>query len=248
MNLYEKRNHIVKILPSITKNIKGMASNSASPSETWFLQFKKQVTYKDEPIQNGFLKLFVTDDYILRVLKGCEHQIKNAVFGLNYEINIYQNIISPMLDNNICINFVTFLGSSKDFSYSRLLKFLQQEHPDETKNNLHQRLNYNIYSCLIQECRGRKSINDYNFTDEYNNYIINTSSNFLKYNFETCRFSAILTKTVENYKFVNFLHDFSRTKDQRELYNVLFQIAVCCYALSFSKTMHNDLHNENIFI
>ena len=46
-------------LSDYISNIKGLSSNSSSPSDTWIVKFKEDITYKNKPINYGFLKIFI---------------------------------------------------------------------------------------------------------------------------------------------------------------------------------------------
>jgi hypothetical protein len=63
------------------------------------------------------------------------------------------------------------------------------------------------------------------------------------------KYNMILLENMEDNLTLNkwlFMH--SMDKDWTEFYNILFQVAVACYAMSLSKMVHNDLHSSNIFI
>ena len=104
-------------------NIGGMASDSASPADIWFLTFNDRTTYKGEIVKNAFLKLFIDVDntHMSARLKQATQEMN----GLKYELNIYKDVIRPLVDLNICPNFVKYLASSTNCSYNNLLNFLK---------------------------------------------------------------------------------------------------------------------------
>ena len=57
MNINENFN-VCKI-SSIINKIKGLESNSASPTDTWIIYFNDDITYDNKPITSGFLKIFI---------------------------------------------------------------------------------------------------------------------------------------------------------------------------------------------
>ena len=42
--------------------IKGLPNTSGSPTETWIVEFKDDITYNDKPIKKAFLKIFMDTD------------------------------------------------------------------------------------------------------------------------------------------------------------------------------------------
>ena len=101
-------------------NIGGMAADSASPTDIWFLTFNGTTTYRGQNIRNAFLKLFVDIDNT----HVAPHTINTIeeINGLKYELNIYKDIIRPLVDLNICPNFVKYLASGTNCSFDNLLR------------------------------------------------------------------------------------------------------------------------------
>ena len=51
-------------------------------------------------------------------------ETSGELYGLNYELNIYKDIIRPIVDLNICPNFVKYLASGEKCSFNDLLNIL----------------------------------------------------------------------------------------------------------------------------
>ena len=81
------------------KKIQGFPSNSASPSDTWVVDFKKNTFYQDHKIYSGFLKIFI-NPISAKKFKYPD----NGLISLDYELKIYRDIIRPLVDLNICTN------------------------------------------------------------------------------------------------------------------------------------------------
>ena len=67
------------------------------------------------------------------------------------------------------------------------------------------------------------------------------------YDLNDLQFDINLTETFDNA--TNF-HDILRKPDiqDRNIYNILFQIFAACYTMSLTKMIHNDLHSGNIMV
>jgi hypothetical protein len=89
MNNIDENFNVCKISTVINK-VKGIASNSASPTDTWVVYFKDDITYDNKHITSGFLKIFMVPSYIL----GGN---VTANLGLKYEMDIYKYIINNLI-------------------------------------------------------------------------------------------------------------------------------------------------------
>ena len=225
--------------------VDGMESNSASPSDTWFLTFNNETTYDGIPVKKAFLKLFIDPEHTPHTLtSSITHEIK----GLEYELNIYKDVIRPLIDLDICPNFVKYLGSTKNCTYKDILNFLVGKIENAfrikfSKTECEKRLNYNILNCLLKKCVERPPIN-HNIGHKISD-ILDPVKNRL-------RFDMLLTETKQgSVKFFDFINNIIIPKidtARNILWETLFQIVAACYAMSLSKMVHNDLHSNNIFI
>lgn len=222
------------------KAIKGLQSNSSSPADNWVIEFIDNVHYNGKIHKKAFLKIFVNHNTVKYSTKYPEFLLK--LKALNYEINIYTKVINPLINNNICPNFIKNLGNSLNCTYNDLLDIIKNKLSFEgvlLKDYEHaQVLKRNISYILLQQPK-RPSINDnksYGYSKDFSLYdeikyciILNEDSD-----------SPVLSRWVRNNsKLSTFLE---------ELWNIIFQICVGCYAMSLSKLVHNDLHHDNIFI
>jgi len=104
-DLYDTTN--VCEIYSCVKNVKGLKSDSASPTDTWIITFKNDTTYNDKPINKGFLKIFVNNN---NKTLGKISKIKDIqLSALKYELRIYRDVIRKLVDYRICPNFIKYL-------------------------------------------------------------------------------------------------------------------------------------------
>ena len=231
--------------------VSGIESDSASPTDIWFINFNKNTFYKNKnnKIVNGFLKIFIeytslpplnSSDKISKI----RHQDNiNTLKGLNYELDVYKDVIRPLIDYNICPNFIKYLASGKKCSYDNLLNILKDNLYSNGKkislDRIKELLNRNINS-ILKFSSFRKAID--NVFIDFNDLVDDVPN--LKYN-------MILNEQIppNSLKFKDFYEKHLSTKAGiKILTSVLFQIFTACYAMSLSKTVHNDLHPGNIFI
>jgi hypothetical protein len=231
--------HDICNLSNCIVSVDGMKSNSASPTDIWFLDFSNTY-YKDKPIQNGFLKLFVDWSTIRKPLltnKTPTYELR----GLNYEILVYKDIIKNLTDYKICPNFIQYLGSSRKCTYDNILNFLKNNIIINghvlTENEIKPILNETIFNCLVQRCsKGRPSIKR------------PSAASFVSIP-STLRYNMILNESIppNTESFGKWISSKGRLSNS-VIWPIMFQIAAACYAMSLSKMVHNDLHAGNLFI
>lgn len=86
------------------ESVRGLSSNSASPTDTWIVKFKPGVNYEGKPIDVGFMKIWISPDYTIN------NFWKSFSIGLDYEKRIYLEVVRRILDYRISPNFVLPLG------------------------------------------------------------------------------------------------------------------------------------------
>ena len=219
-------------------NIKGLDGSSASPTDTWVITFKDGVTFKNVSIKKGFLKIFVSPDSAKDVDMSIDNILNTK--ALQYEMRVYKDIITPLLDNKICPNFVKYLGRGINCTYNDLLKLLvgKLTHDGKTITTLLPALlKRNIYSIINKT--PRLSI------DDISNIACPTDYSLKKF----LKFDIILNEAVQFDTLTKWLDlNFSSPSFNVEFWNIVFQICVACYSMSLSLLVHNDLHSGNIFI
>ena len=224
--------------------ISGRDSDSTSPTDIWIVEFKKNTFYNDDKIEYGFLKIFIEPRSI-----DTPHRkyIMDELHGLNYEINIYKDVIRPLIDYNICTNFVKYLSGGKNCTYENLFNILKSalliNGGQPTDDIIKEVLNRNIYY-MQSNMDGRLSIN--NDKMPHHHKFNPPNPNF--------RYNMILNSQIPSgsLKLSQLLKNSYRILSNNSLqtvfFPIIFQIAAGCYAMSLSKMLHNDLHAGNIFL
>jgi hypothetical protein len=229
-----------EIYPCVQK-VTGLSSNSSSPTDTWILEFDKGTNYDSTPINKAFVKWFVSSKS-LNLYPGIGEDYMESILGLEYEINIYRSVIRPLIDLNICPNFVRYLGSGTKCTYNDLLNMLQNKGDVLPNNELEENLERNILY-MLNKMRKRPSINDYRGNKH-------DWENIEKIRSQT-KYNMLVNELVDMSK----TRTFSKVLDNElgkgltpEIWSLIFQVIAGCYSMSLSKMVHNDLHTGNIWV
>ena len=228
------------------KQVKGLASNSASPSDTWILTLRNNVYYYDKKIGKVFMKYFI-DPYSFDTPKTeNQRNILSTNFGLRYEIAVYKDIIKPLIDYRICPNFIRFISAGIGCKEDSLLLTLEKS--GMTTKDATERLDRNI-RYMANGAYGRPSINSSAIIlppreDGYGS----TNKNW--------RYSILINevlspKTLSMYDYSSELRYNYRDESVPMLgrfFDSIFQILYACYCMNCSRVSHNDLHWKNIYI
>lgn len=215
------------------KKIEGVHTG-ASPTDAWII-FLNNVKYNNKKINKVFGKIFINfeNKKVYDYIKNNDENLYYALIGLEYEVEMYKTI-TPIVNYNICPNFVRFIGYGKMCVYDNLFKMLSEKQQ--------KRFDRNIKNNMLKYHTKNYALGD--TTDQ------NLSNNIVLYddiNVKDIKFNIILTETFENYSsFHNLLVNNQLKKIN--ISNILFQALVACYTLSLSKIAHNDLHSGNIIV
>ena len=215
-----------------TKKVKGLESDSASPSDTWIVDFKG-ISYNGEPVKDGkvFMKIFVKPD----------HNTNQETKALVYEAKFYKYIVGFMnrgglggkvLNPNYVTYYANILCPFNTF-YKMLVNSGMNTHT--AIDNL-----YRNFSIMTRMGPSRPAIdrNTAQFTtDREKNYLKNKM------------YHAILTKPSSGEKVGDFFE-----KIDKRIKNNIHKMECCIVStvtgllsMYYLKAAHNDLHTGNVF-
>ena len=217
------------------KKITGQKSNSNSPTDIWFLTFKKNTHYNNTPIHKAFIKIFVSPSSLN--LYTFNEKYKNIIKGLAYELTIYKDIIKPIIDYDISPNFIKYLGSGVNCTEDNLYNLLRNNTTLTNAENLH-----NLQRNLLYIIKGK----DYRPSITVNGGIQQFET---KYNPQTT-YNMIVAEQINpnTTHTLSFMLDNKIIQNNPELWEIIFQCMAACYAMSLTKMTHNDLHAGNIWV
>lgn len=255
---------------------KGLPINSASDTDTWIQTFANGTTYDDLPLKSAFLKIWL-GSLARESLKpitgpvtgrygpnGEDHKIglirndtliyndnKNKLGALDYESVVYKEIVKPLVERNICGNFVKYLGSGRDCSFDDTVKMCKVDDPEIA-------LLYNSQKLISKGIGGagvrRLAIDK---VDEAIKRGYSTEPGIsLEWVKENVTFNILVN---ENAKPDTLTLNEWEKKHRGSIYNsssemkneyicIIFQCIAACYAMSCSKLTHHDIHMNNVFV
>ena len=160
-------------ISNCVEGIIGLASSSASPTDTWILTMKNNVKYNNEPVTNVFMKIFINptsiqqkenkflSQYACVYKENHERRLDGnvvALKGLQYEVNVYSDVIRPLIDNNICPHFIKYIASSNHCTFDNLMDIIKPTLRKERKPSDYMLLRSVMY--MRQNMAGRPKINE----------------------------------------------------------------------------------------
>jgi hypothetical protein len=231
-------------LAGCIENVKGLKSNSSSSTDTWILTFKEGTKYEAKKVKTAFLKFWIAGSTINRI-----HEMKNdfdvsplkalirSTRSLNYELLFYREIIRPLIDFSICPHFIRYLGSGNNCKGADLVKILTKSGVPEKDAIARFARNFE-FLCSYEKESPRPSITDPGGEEPSEN---------IKAFVSCSEFNLLINENItENDQ---TLRQFmARIRNIKSLWRILFQIFAACYAASLTKSVHNDLHFENVWI
>jgi len=215
------------------KRIEGVHTG-ASPTDAWII-FLNNVKYNNKKINKVFAKIFIDldNDKLYDYIKYTDENLYYSLIGLEYEVEMYKTI-TPLVNYNICPNFVRFIGFGKMCTHDNLFNMLNEKQ--------HKKFDRNIKNNML-----KYHTKNYGLNDATDKNVSNSMINDIDINIKDIKFNIILTETFENYSSFHNLLVNNKLK-KINITNILFQALVACYTLSLSKIAHNDLHSGNIIV
>jgi hypothetical protein len=111
--------------------VTGMPSNSSSATDTWICSLKNGTKFHGNPCTHTFLKIGIVDG-------------SNGSERLAFECLVYDRVITPILDAQICPNFLRSYLTTNKCTYGNLVDTLRVGLPDLKIDQIHRRLNRNL--------------------------------------------------------------------------------------------------------
>lgn len=240
---------VCQMTSCLGQNIIGLKSDSTSPTDTMIVEFKDGTTYEGKPIKTAFLKIWLSnetfkyaDENIIKLsnYETRKFELSLDFAGLDYEVKVYRDIIKPLIETNICPNFIKFLGSGKNCSFHNVATMISGPLNDA-------KIVKAFHGNTIRILKGekRKSINEVYNINELKKFVEITSHvDVVKYfTYNILANEVIKSGTVTMSRFL-----YNKNTDKTIISTVLFQALAACYAMSCSKMVHNDLHLSNIYV
>ncbi len=234
----EQISSVCSLGPAVEK-ITGLASDSASPTDTWLVKFKPDFDVEGKPMRNGFLKIYIDPSSLSS--KSASLQQIAFLRGLNYELDVYTEVTNDFLKYHVAPTYVRAIGAGRGCSYADLLNMLRSHiYARGTSRLLSETqmldaLDRNLYYAWKQ-AGGRPAIDD-----------IRTPRLGDGYMFSTLRYSMILSESAGD---AVKLSDWATSGrfNLTDFWKIMFMTCIGCYGMSLGRMVHNDIHTGNVFI
>jgi hypothetical protein len=214
------------------EKVDGLRSSYKSSAEVWLVHFKRGAEYRGTALHQAYLKIFVS---VLNKEQGSRDQR-----ALDYELRFYNEIVRPLVEQNICPNFVRPLACSRKCSFRNIERLLHA-----TNLNERARLTLNLEVNLKRITTGNANVDTYSVSD----LATERQPGDLPSAAERDR----LTRQMYGLLFTEAIADIASLEEmimrgvsENVFWQILFQVCAACYALDCSKAVHSDLHFRNV--
>ena len=213
--------------------IEGRVSDATSRTETWVATLKPGTTYEDVECKQVFMKIGINPSSI----PVAKH--KNAAIGLMYELQVYNQLLNPILNARICPNFLRSYLVSYNCLHSDLVQALMaglRIDQSEAARRLDRNLSY-----VQQGIPNRPAVHEPldQILDKHLDKRLNKPPS------DDARFMVLTTEHTDVQTYGQWLR---APHTVQSLTAVLLQIVVALHTMALSKLMHNDLHGGNVFV
>jgi len=234
------------LINNCIREIKGIKSNSASPTDTWIVKFKENSVIVDNQGQaitggnlgNCFLKIYITPSYD----QEKRNLTDNSEHALDYESKIYEITNSIMVDNPELPYFIKNYISHQECTIG---DFIPEKYNEKFKRNfiyLRDKIQYRpaIEKAIDQKDRtdivNELKLSDVEFNKIYLSYILNEAV-------------PDGTKTLKQILTAEYTDNEPYNSYQLyKLYIIIYQCAIACSLLYKYGIIHNDLHYGNVWV
>jgi hypothetical protein len=217
--------------------VEGFRSQSASPTDIWLLTLKPGVTLEGRPLRQVFLKIFIS----LHSYTADIADIPSEIVALDYELNFYVGVVLPLLNHNVCPNFLRPVTLAFNCFYPQLLDILRRGLPTFRPGRLRENLNRNI-NYMLNIASKRPSISNPKKPPSSLKVSLQAGRRF-----QTISYSMLFTAYEPDTDSLDELL-INESIPDLDLWEILFQVMAACYALDCSKAVHGDLHLGNILL
>lgn len=261
------------IKDAISYDIKGLSSNSASPTDTWTCVYKKD----EIPFCKSFFKVWISGMDIFKNNRLGE-------IGLNYEVKVYEQIKKEIIDKDLSHSFVEIINfhenktfeDTVDFVYNGLHNLERNKMIDTIKINkineinvvtklntdyivseedIKSQIKYNLIrntSCYLSGYKPRPNIFE---VGQINNNLVQDYQNLIIKNLHLIKYNYLETKNLDNsITFSKYIDDnieessTYKTDPIINNYKVFEQILIHVDTMNSKGIYHQDLHFGNILI
>jgi hypothetical protein len=209
-----------------------MKSSGFSPSRQFKVKLKNGTKYNDKPVQYCFVKCWIERLYKTSYEKA-----------LDYEMWVYANCIRKLVDYQVCPNFSLYYARGKRCTFQDISNIaLKGENLEEgalldalkaTKHKSDKHL------ATIAESKNGEHDFSRVLRKRKNEHVMSTPKDWT--------YRLLVAEFLEGQSVADYLK--SKLTLDAEVWNILLQTSIGCYAMFLSRMSHNDLfHLNNIML
>jgi hypothetical protein len=222
------------------KSVEGKESDSTSRTDTWVLQFHPNVYYEHKHLSKAFVKIWVKPNDPTPV----------GLSGLEYERNVYHKIVRPLVDFNVCPNFIRVLLIGSGCKYGDIIKWLKNDNMTQQELTIafNRNVGYMTRSTMMLIDR-RPPV-----TKKLDTTLTAAAAKDSAVRAKSFLYQTLITEYHVSESIHDILTKFAKSPAIADKYfqphhwGMLFQALCACYAMSCSGLMHSDLHLGNILV
>lgn len=227
------------------EEVVGLPRNSASNSDTWLLTFKQSM-YTPVALQQSNLLLFPTRYGFLKLYLTPEDN--SGTIELDYERQVYAEVVAPLLTRRVTPNFVLYYGSGVNCTYDQMLQVLLNANTPAVLSRYEKQYRFaeNVLALTtFKKTRGSVTA-EIKETTASDVAIVKTKLP----DTTKMRFNYLLTEAMRNaLTLAAWIKEaISKQYEEEQYWTVIFQLLAACYVMEKRRLMHHDLHSGNIWV
>lgn len=208
------------------ESVRILGQKGISPSKQFKVELKKGTTYNGQPVQSCFVKCWIERLYKTGYEKA-----------LDYEMWVYANCIRKLVDYNVCPNFSLYYAKGKRCTFQDILRITSKAKLDE--------------GLLIDALNKIKYLSDKHLEKkederDFSRVLRTHGRSDLDSTPKDWTYRLLVAEFLEGQSVAEYLET-KQTLDD-EVWNILLQISIGCYAMFLSRMTHNDLTSNNIIL
>jgi hypothetical protein len=228
---------------TIIAKYQSLRSDSASPSDTFILTFKPNVTHSGIAVAKAFLKIYLNPNLSNIADTSFPWNTVSAQAGL-YELKVYRDRINQLITSHVCPFFVKFLAGSENMSYDELKNMLKVSSQQIIRNLVYMYTQAQNRPALTEPYPSSNLERGQRFQQVYTHL-----SRKLNNMYFVCNMMEVMDRNTTRTFNEKITEEYRVNRQVTSLvWSVVFQIALACYALSLAKVTHNDLHDGNVWV
>jgi hypothetical protein len=228
-------------MSSCIRGVHGHRTSGRTCTSDWTVKFNDDTRYENDLISEGMVKVWIHHNSYVKFVSKIKKGVLRKLFGMSYDINVNKRIIRPLVDFNVCPNFVHFLGGGQGCTYDDIVRMLGRYGGPKSK----------IEDAFVRNVMYMK--NGVDIVPSVTNFATVQLTSKMRKLAKSFVYDLIVTnpamdtKKHKVEKFNEFIIQDSRYLMHSQ-WHVIFQVVAGCYAMSESGLIHNNMNPSSVTI